>query len=194
MKTKQQRYQEQQQRIKCANTELMYIYTISKQKCTHNNNKWIFKITNSNHNIFNILISNNQLKCSCYDFKRCRYFCKHIYFIIQKFLRRIDLLKHIPIKRKIFFNLFKYEPNLSNIIINKLKEDIYDTDHNNHNNHNNHCVICINTDRNQKINKCIQCNNIFHYDCIHSWHKKKKECPTCRYPWNCYNIFEYSTF
>ncbi|XP_049847677.1 uncharacterized protein LOC126301915 [Schistocerca gregaria] len=45
------------------------------------------------------------------------------------------------------------------------------------------CIICLQAvDANSTTSRKLRCGHIFHYKCLVSWLKEKKECPLCRKP------------
>lgn len=62
-----------------------------------------------------------------------------------------------------------------NIKIN-IKKDIYKTEYNNFPN----CIICSDEFKKNEEIAILECNHIYHINCINEWGFYKQECPLCK--------------
>jgi len=188
------------QRIERALKQRMYLINATMIA----ENDWAFVVEGSTGLHYNVLI-NNKLSCSCKDFETRSLICKHIYFIIARVLKNSDLIKCLNDEDNRDYRhsyghghghghgpnicLFSLKLNLNeqfNEILNpRLQKkqthiDINVTDINDV------CSICYeNYVLEDKVIKCIHCNNYFHDGCISIWLKSsvKCTCPLCRQLW-----------
>lgn len=114
-------------------------------------------------------------------------FCVPIMCILMMIITHV---KRLEIERKIFFNeeyIRKYNDCIRNLLITDgnridfvLKFKKFEVYQRESQNPITSCVICL---EDFKINDNItilQCNHIYHYDCVSGWFMRTPNCPICR--------------
>lgn len=136
----------------------------------------------------------NSVSCSCPDFKykSQNYFCKHIYFIIglsenKGILESIKTLKNEDIKE----NIGQIMAKLEKVVDIKKMEKFNSMENRISIERDDCCSICMDSleridseievngrmeIKKCRIEKCKECQHVFHYDCINSWWKLLNYC------------------
>ena len=147
----------------------------------NNENEWTLSVKGSSNKIYEIKLSNNDVKCKCMDFSIRGRICKHLYFIIGRVIRTNNLLSLINEVDDIKINYELISTLLNDILKNHLQNNkidnvCYDK--------NECCSICFEEFGNEPVEQCqIQCKNTFHSECIKIWISKNSTCPLCRCEW-----------
>lgn len=160
------------------------------------NHSWSFVVRGSTGKIYDVVLSETKVSCSCFDCKQRRRICKHIYFIIGRIAQNKDLL--VQMGDNLNVNVFELDPSLSLKISNRIwpSENSLPstTDESNSSDaeRDNTCSICYedvtieplggNGSQHSKTN-CKSCKNVFHTDCIRIWTNRNPTCPMCRTAW-----------
>lgn len=150
-------------------------------------NNWKFIVEGISGTSYTIYI-NDQLSCSCGEFKKRNLICKHIYFIISKVLKdsKQIILNEIGSKPNICIFSLKINLNLNEKFNNNLNPRFKNIIKYNNDNINDICSICYDDFiKDETITKCKLCNNYFHNQCINIWLRKSTRCtcPMCRSVW-----------
>jgi len=186
-------------RMTKALTEDMFLLT------AHNHLKgWLFFVKGIGNKKYKILISKNRFGCECADFQYTENCCKHIYFIVGRVLKDLDMMKSLnslnpwseELNTKLFqfFRFFKSCENENCLkykdgtIVKKTnkeeKKDILVSSQNLK-----QCLICYDDISSEDLHwSCKTCTDSnFHENCINLWfiktcHKRKgiPHCPICR--------------
>lgn len=140
-----------------------------------------FQIHGTSQTIYDVLFDNNEVSCTCMDFKIRHLYCKHIYFIIGKIGKlSLNQIENIMENCAVVQTRNQKQKSLSTIlhrIVKALQKSIKQFKNGNGET----CCVCI--DRMDPVETCMECENCknkFHKICLLSWINEKRGCPLCR--------------
>lgn len=134
---------------------------------------WKFIVRGSTGSRYTVSISDNNLLCNCFDCKKRKSVCKHIYFIVGRVAAHDELLKNMgnSLNSQI---LDEITPRLLGRLRVEPKEQEKPRD--------TMCSICY-EDLDNDIKTCYECKNGYHDGCLEIWLRNKETCPMCRKLW-----------
>ena len=149
----------------------------------NNDNEWTLSVKGSSNKIYEIKLSNKDVKCKCMDFSIRGRICKHLYFVLGRVIRESNLLSMINEVDDIKINYELISTLLSQILKNHLQNNVIKKNDISYDK-NECCSICFEEFGNESVEQCqIQCKNTFHSECIKIWISKNSTCPLCRCEW-----------
>lgn len=143
-----------------------------------------FEIYGTSCQIYDVLFDQDQVSCSCMDFKTRNLYCKHIYFIIGKIgkltLEQVEDLFEENTMASSRTTRTQKQKKLSTIlhrIVKALQNSIKQLK----NGDGETCCVCIEEmNPKEKCMECESCKNKFHKICLLSWISDSRGCPLCR--------------
>lgn len=154
------------------------LYLLEADYSTEKNGKWKFIVRGSTGNRYSVSISSNSVFCNCFDCKRRKSACKHIYFIVGRVAQDGELLSRMgsqlnyPILDQITPKLLARLRRTGEVPGEVPPMPPRDTT----------CSICY-EDLTDQPEQCKKCNNGYHDECIKLWLQNKDTCPMCRTNW-----------
>ena len=144
---------------------------------------WYFTVQGYSGSDYNVVLTPNEMSCTCPDFRQRNRLCKHLYFVIAKVADDKESLKELDELN----NIFEINSKLTDLLKKRLykngteqkdeakqideAEQVERTE----------CVICFDHIKNhQRDTSCETCKNTFHKSCIDRWLQKNSTCPLCR--------------
>lgn len=163
----------------------------------YKNAKWKFVVRGSTGNRYTVSILSNSVSCNCFDCKRRKATCKHIYFIVGRVAQDHELLKDMG-SQLTFPILDKITPKLlrrlgSSIPTNEssCQNTLPEIDRSNVP-RDTTCSICYEDLESSEsfgdVDTCTVCKNGYHKDCIAIWLRNKDTCPMCRNIWGTFEL------
>ena len=138
-------------------------------------NIWKLTIKGSSKRIYNITLSNDNVKCGCMDFAIRKKVCKHMHFLLGRVITINNINEISDITSKFDDITKQLTDKLINYEIKDEKQDYDNTDY---------CSICFEEFGSENVQQCkVTCKNFFHTECINIWLSKNNNCPLCRSPW-----------
>ena len=172
------------QRLYRALKQRMYLISATKSKPK----EWFFEVEGYSGTIYTLEFNQEKMQCTCPDYQQRFRICKHIYFIVGRVLKNIQLISSLTDPNISIFDIsddngYNITNKLTSILNPRLQETSSvpeqtkpDED----------CAICFENYKNSPDNsQCNTCKKHFHKDCIKVWLRKatRSTCPLCRSSW-----------
>jgi hypothetical protein len=139
---------------------------------------WYFTIQGFSGADYDVVLTPEEMSCTCPDFKKRKKLCKHLYFVIAKIANDKKSLKRLDEITNIFEINTKLTNQLKKRLQKRIEEQTIDDDDNDELTE---CVICFEDIKKcQRDVSCTKCKHTFHKTCIERWLQNKENCPLCR--------------
>lgn len=139
--------------------------------------RWEFVVEGTTGNNYRVLVSTQQLKCGCLDFRLRKKTCKHLYFIITQVAQNDELTKRINTNPKISQNAYNLlDMQLTQRLRSRIQQHAEKknqegkTELNITFGEDDTCAICFDELKKEDLAQCaLGCKKYFHETCMQRW-------------------------
>ena len=166
----------------------MYLLDLGYRKDTGSGEEhWAFKVEGYSGKQYKIhLRSYMGVKCQCPDFSNRQKFCKHVYFIFCRILKKSVWARELADMKPDEVNVFDKFPSFSECVLRLTESRKVPQKHEKQGNQ--ECCVCFEERRDDDSWTCSGCGYEFHQTCMEKHQRYLKRfgfrCPLCNKEWS----------